>query len=279
MKFKLYRKYGAMNSGPVFDAFELGLKKLGHTIVDTGEDVVVIWSVLWHGRMFSNKAVYEQCQKNNVPVMIIEIGNLVRGTTWRISLDNINGLGQFGNCNDLDPNRPKKLNIQLKPETNLRRKEILIASQHEKSLQWIGQPAMSTWVKNTVAEIKKYTDRLIVIRPHPRSPIVINAPGVLVQYPKLINNTYDDFDIDYNYHCVVNFNSGPAVKAAINGIPVICDATSLAGELSNKFENIENPVVPNREEWFTKLCHTEWLLPEIIDGIPQKRLIDFLQKS
>jgi hypothetical protein len=102
---------------------------------------------------------------------------------------------------------------------------------------------------------------------------------VLVQYPRLVANTYDDFDIDYNYHCVVNFNSGPAVKASINGVPVICDQTSLAGELSNNFENIENPIIPERSDWFKKLCHTEWLLSEMVDGIPQKRLVNILQKS
>ena len=47
MRFKLYREYGALNSPPVFDAVEQGLKQLGHAIVHDDEDVSVIWSVLW----------------------------------------------------------------------------------------------------------------------------------------------------------------------------------------------------------------------------------------
>jgi hypothetical protein len=73
MRFKLYREYGALNSPPVFDALEQGLKQLGHTIVHDNEDVSVIWSVLWAGRMRSNKTIYEQCRQSGKSVMIIEV--------------------------------------------------------------------------------------------------------------------------------------------------------------------------------------------------------------
>jgi hypothetical protein len=94
-----------------------------------------------------------------------------------------------------------------------------------------------------------------------------------MEMPKQIIGSYDNFNINYDYHCVVNYNSGPAVQAAINGIPVICNQTSLAGELSNKLENIENPQLPDRNQWFEKLCHTEWTAQEIASGIPLVRLL------
>jgi hypothetical protein len=71
---------------------------------------------------------------------------------------------------------------------------------------------------------------------------------------------------------VINHNSGPAVQAAIYGTPIICDKTSLAGEISGKFEDIENIKLPDREDWFLRLCHTEWTIEEIAKGIPQSRL-------
>lgn len=83
MRFKLYREYGALNSVPVFAAFEEGLKSQGHEIVDENEDVSVIWSVLWSGRMKPNKLIYEKCRQENRPILIIEVGNLKRGETWR----------------------------------------------------------------------------------------------------------------------------------------------------------------------------------------------------
>jgi hypothetical protein len=133
-------------------------------------------------------------------------------------------------------------------------------------------PPMTTWVEETVAKIRQYSNRKIIVRPHPRSPISLKIPGVEIEIPKKILGSYDDYDIDYNYHCVVNYNSGPAIQAAIAGVPVICDTTSLAGEISEKMENIENPVLPNRQEWFLKLCHTEWTVEEIRAGIPLRRL-------
>lgn len=272
MRFKLYRENGALNSKPIFDAFEQGLKSLGHAVVDSNEDVSVIWSVLWAGRMAKNKPIYDA----DKPVIILEVGNLLRNTTWRISLENINALGKFGNTKDLDLTRPEKLGLKLHPIQTTRRPEILIASQHQQSQQWDGMPNMSQWIHNTVEKIRNYTNRNIIVRPHPRSPVHINIPGVTVIRPNLIHGTYDSFDIDYNYHCVVNYNSGPAVQAVINGTPVICDSSSLAGELSGTFENIETISLPSREEWFLKLCHTEWTVEEISQGIPLKRLINLL---
>jgi hypothetical protein len=273
MRFKLYREHGALNSVPVFDAFEQGVKLLGHEIVVSNEDVAVIWSVLWHGRMAANQLIYENCIRHNIPVIIIEVGNLKRNELWRICLNHINGNGIFGNTEQLDLIRPKKLGIELKPISLDRRGEILVATQHERSLQWAGMPTMRAWTENMINEIKKHTSRRIIVRPHPRSPFPVKIPGVLLDPPRRVPNTYDDFNIFYNYHCVVNYNSGPAVQAAIQGVPIICDVSSLAGEISEKIENIENPNLPNRDDWFLRLCHTEWTVDEISQGIPLQRLL------
>jgi hypothetical protein len=273
MRFRLYREHGALNSVSVFNAFEQGVKSLGYKVVSDNEDVAVIWSVLWHGRMAANQAIYEKCIREHRPVIIIEVGNLKRNELWRVSLNHINSLGIFGNTEQLDTNRPQKLGVQLRSLSTDRRGEILIATQHESSLQWVGMPTMRAWTENTIAEIKKYTTRRIVVRPHPRSPFPVKIPGVLLDSPRRVPNTYDDFNIFYNYHCVINYNSGPAVQAAIQGVPVICDSSSLAGDLSEKMENIETPILPNRDEWFLKLCHTEWTVDEISQGIPLQRLM------
>ena len=277
MKFKLYKNNGALNSPPIFSAFEQGLLSLGHTIVNENEDIAVIWSVLWSGRMSANRAIYEECQRKRKPIIIIEVGNLSRGNTWRISEGHVNSLGFFGNYENLDPMRPQKLGILLKPEKHLRNNSILITGQHQSSLQWAGMPVMDQWIKDTVYKLRQYTERKIVVRPHPRSPIRGMLPDVLVEMPKKLTGSYDDFNIDYNHHCVVNYNSGPAVQAAINGVPVICDSSSLAAEISEKLENIENPILPNRDDWFLRLCHTEWTVDEISKGIPVDRLTPHLK--
>ncbi len=273
MRFRLYKEHGALNSPEIFSAIEQGILAAGHKIVTENEDVPVIWSVLFHGRMLANEKIYNDAIYQGKPVLIIEVGNLGRGKTWRICLDNINALGKFGNTRDLDPDRPKKLGIFLQPYQQRRRGEVLIAAQHERSLQWRDMPTMKKWTEDMVESIKSLTRRRIVIRPHPRNSFSVKIPNVLQERPKKIPNTYDDFDIFYGYHCVINHNSGPAVQALIQGIPVICDSSSLAGELSNKIENIENLEFFPREDWFLKLCHTEWTVEEIRRGTPIKRLM------
>ena len=272
MRFRLYREHGALNSVPVFNAFEKGLRSLGHEIVENNEEVAVIWSVLWQGRMAANQTVYQRCQQHGIHIVIIEVGNLLRNTTWRISLNHINGLGEFANSENLDPSRPEKLGVSLQPLKENRRHEILIACQHQASLQWQGQVPMAKWVQDTVFKLQQISPRKIVIRPHPRSPFYVDVPGARMERPERVPGSYDDFNIDYNYHCVINYNSGPAVQAAINGVPVICDASSLAYPVSEKLENMENLQMPDRSEWFLKLCHTEWTVDEIANGIPITRL-------
>jgi hypothetical protein len=272
MRFRIYQENGALNSTPVFTAFSAGLKKLGHSIVDKDEDVCVIWSVLWQGRMRPNKLIYENSIKNHRPIIIIEVGNLKRGVTWRIGLNHINNFGIFGNQQDLDSARLQILNVSLQPVKGHRKGEILIACQHSASLQWEAQPSIEEWVRQTISQIKKYSTRKIVVRPHPRSPIREKFVDAVIELPRKIENSYDDFNIDYNYHCVINHNSGPAVQSAINGTPTICDSSSLAFPVGEKWENLENPQLPDREEWFLKLCHTEWTVEEIAQGIPISRL-------
>lgn len=282
MKFKIFREHGALNSPEIFNAFEQGLRATGHEVVSTNEDVAVIWSVLWHGRMAPNQQIYERYRKHNIPVIIIEVGNLKRNVTWRICLNHINGLGTFPNEIDLDNDRPKKLKIKLQPFNNSRKNTILIATQHHKSLQWQGMPPMDRWLTKLIDNIREKTDMPITIRPHPRSPmpaIEHEFKNVYRQNPSKVTGTYDDFDIEYNYHIVINHNSGVPIHAAIAGTPVICDTSSLAYPVSDSLENIINPTLPDREEWLVRLTHTEWTVDEIAKGIPIKRLEYLIEKQ
>ena len=272
MRFRLYREFGAMNSGPVFDAFERGLMALGHTVVETDSDVDVIWSVLWKGRMESNRAIYESARILNKPIIILEVGSLIRGTTWKVALNHVNALGFYGHETDLDEDRPAKLGLSLKDNAT-RKPEILLALQHQDSLQWQHKIPTHDWIEQKIAEIRQYTDRTVMVRPHPRSIIFVPIrKDVHCERPNPVRGTYDSYDIDYNYHCVVNYNSGPSIQAAIHGTPVLCDITSLAYPVSSPIETIDNPVLPDRESWFLKLTHTEWTLDEIATGLPLKRL-------
>lgn len=278
MKFKIYREHGALNSQPIFDAVHKGLIHLGHEIVDTAEDVAIVWSALWSGRMLGNKQIFEKRKSQGRPTIFIEVGNLHRNNTWRVGIDHINGNGIFGNTIDLDYARPQKLGLLLENIKEKRREEILIACQHTRSLQWQGMPPMARWVTETVNQIRSLSSRPIIVRPHPRDPFSLNIPGVKIETPRKVLGTYDNFDINYQYHCVINHNSGPAIQAAIAGVPVVCDSSSLAWPVSSTINQISHPVLPDRSQWFVELAHTEWTVQEIEQGIPFERLKLELEK-
>lgn len=271
----LFEQYGALNSVPVWQAIQQGLDHLGiqHRFMDTSADVAVIWSVVWAGRMRANHNIWNLFKNSNRPVIVAEVGMLQRGRTWKLGV-NGTGLGCYP-YHISDSNRPGKLGIDLQPWRN-QGQNIVVACQRGDSEQWSGQPALQTWLENTVTQIRQHTDRPVVVRPHPRQRIQ-PIKDCVIQLPKSLPNTYDSFDFDSSLHnawCVVNWNSGPGSQAIINGVPAFVGSTSLAAPVANlDWSQIENPARPDRTGWLTALCHTEWTLEEIASGEPLRALL------
>jgi len=273
MKFKLWKQHGALNSKPIFTAFERSIVSCGHSVTDsdTDSDVNVIWSVLFNGRMAPNKAVWEQ----NKPTIVLEVGGIKRGTTWKVGINGINRdayFGPSGNSSD----RVRLLGLQVKP-WKYDGEYILIAGQHDKSLQWKDMPSMATWVHDTITFIRAQTDRPIIFRPHPRCPlsaIEYDFKNVKRQTPKQIKNTYDDFDMQFdNIWATVSWSSNPGVHSIINGVPAFTGPSSLAFDVAEQnLRNIENPLYGDRTQWLNDYAHTEYTIEEISQGLPLKHL-------
>jgi hypothetical protein len=227
--------------------------------------------------MAPNREIYERFRKLNKPVFIVEVGTLVRNVTWKISLNHVNSLGHYAHTHNLDFDRPSKLGVQLSSPIGNNGK-ILIASQHAHSLQVAHLPSQESWITEKILNIKSYSDRPIVVRPHPRSRIDITKlpAGVEIQQPRKILDTYDSFDFSLNYHAVVNYNSGPGIQAAVAGVRPCVDKTSLAYPVSIDLQKIEQPYEVDRSQWFLQLCHTEYLVSELASGIWFERLKNYL---
>ncbi len=284
MKISIFPQFAALNSKDVFSAFVSGCKKMNIEVVehDITADVFAIWSILWNGRMANNQEIWNLAKSLKKPVLVLEVGGLVRGKTWKIGINGINNLANFGNFGNLDPNRPKKLGIFLKPEKTPG-ENILIFGQHQKSEQWSTRPPHEQWFDNVVSTIRTYSDRKIVLRPHPRDTSwcsKISSKGIEIKLPKKIAGTYDDFDHMTDFAsswAVVNPCSNPGVQAAIEGIPVFTEKDSLAYEVSNKgYEHIVAPTVFDRHDWLVRLCHTEYFLEEVENGVPLQRLLPYI---
>ena len=285
MKFKLWKEYGALNSKDVFSAFERSCLSNGHNISNSDNindaDCHVIWSVLFHGRMARNKDIWTRCRELRKPVIVLEVGGIKRGTTWKVGLNGINRDAYFGDSNN-DDSRKRLLGLEVKP-WRTSSKYILLCGQHDKSLQWQGMPSMSNWFLNTYDEIRKHTDRPIIFRPHPRCRLEHIERGlkhVYRQEPRHVNGTYDSFDMGFNdIHCTISYSSNPGIHSIIEGVPAFVSTHSLAYDVANDIDflhDIENPVMPDRTQWLNDYAHTEYTIDEISQGIPLKRLTNYL---
>jgi len=277
MRFSLFKQYGALNSKPVFEAFEHSLRNAGHIIEEDSmhSDVAVIWSVLFNGRMASNRPIWEYYTRTGKKVIVLEVGGIQRGTTWKVGLNGINRDAYFGPTG-MDNSRAVQQGLSLKPW----RKDgeyILICGQHDKSLQWKNMPRMSNWFLETYDTIRKHTNRPIVFRPHPRCRLEHIESGlkhVYRQDPVHIGGTYDDFNLGFdNVYCTVSWSSNPGIHSVINGVPAFVGPSSLAYDVAGHDLNlIEYTQTPDRTQWLNDYAWTEYTVEEIASGLPLKRL-------
>jgi hypothetical protein len=274
MRVAYFPNQCALNSVPVLQAMLDSLRNAGHTPVENGQncDAAIIWSVLWSGRMAANQAVWSHYNSMYKPVIVIDIGALYRGETWKIAVNSITATGYYGHTERLDWDRPDKLGISL--ALNLSRNpQIVIAAQHKKSLQVTELVSMEDWILTQVDNIRAVTDRPIVIRPHPRSPLDrTRFQNVTIEQPKKIASTYDSYNLTFDCHAIVNYNSGPGIQAALAGTRPIVDSSSLAHPVGVQITDIEKPYDCNRDQWLVEICHTEYTLEEITQGLWLKRL-------
>jgi len=284
MRIAYFPNYVARNGSNILNAFLDGCACRGISTVEDSLDAeaAVIWSVLWHGRMAPNQAVWSHYRSLGRPVVIIDIGALYRGETWKIAVNSITANGYYGHTENLDWDRPRKLGISiaLNFSTNPR---IIIAAQHARSQQVVGLASMEGWVVDQVEQLRKVTDRPIVVRPHPRSPLdwagLVHLPkDVVIEKPVKVVNTYDSYNLAFDCHAMVNYNSGPGIQAALAGTRSIVDSSSLAHPVSIKLADIEQTYTVDRDQWLVEICHTEYTIDEIAQGHWAKRLAPALDQ-
>lgn len=290
MKIVAYPETSAKNNGiPVMQTFLDSLATTGDTVrsltckeFDETADAAVIWSVLWQRP--ERKVVWDWYRSRGIPVIVLEVGAIKRMKSWKVGINGVNRSATWGNDQDLIPNRGKAM-IPLRPWKN-QGDHILVCTQHELSEQWRNMPPMNEWIVNTCVELRKHTDRPIVVRHHPRYTAVLSPTELpkdcRLHKPTKIDGSYDDFDFDEslaNAWAVVNHSSNPAIDAVIKGVPVFCSKENLAYDVATSdYSLIETPMRPSRNDWANWLAHTEWTLEEIKMGIPWRRLKPCIEK-
>lgn len=135
-------------------------------------------------------------------------------------------------------------------------KKILIAPPSVKSFA-LWHIDQEQWVADTIAEIKKHTDRPIVVREkRPRAD-------------RLKEDTMEEALAD-DIHCLVTYNSVAAVEAVMQGKPAITLGPNAAGVVcSNSLSEIENPRIPTydeRDAWLRHLSYCQFTFTEMSNG-------------
>jgi len=176
-----------------------------------------------------------------------------------------------------DPKRwqriSKDCNINLETlKTN--GKHILICAQRNQGWS-MGKVPLETWLVNVCHSIRKYSDRPIVIRLHPKDNETNRKAGAIQQMLRNIKDVRlstnrDSFDADLkDCWAVVNHNSSSIVGPLIRGYSAfITDpTTSQCAEVAHHgFEKIESPQEFDRQRWLERISMFHWKFSELEDG-------------
>lgn len=199
-----------------------------------------------------------------------EVGKLYHHHYSRFSLNGV--FPTTGNYfwDNPDPNRWKQissdLNLSLK-DWRLNGEHILIACQRNGGWSMGGYDVVS-WIENTIAELRKFTDRPIIIRGHPgdkRAAQYLNKSKWQISKNEKISQDFK------NAWATITYNSSPGVASAIEGIPVfVTDPNpkmSQAYSVANTdLSKIESPILYERQRWAEQLSMCHWKFEELSSG-------------
>jgi hypothetical protein len=190
----------------------------------------------------------------------------------RYSFDGVFPTTGFYFDQNIDPMRwqqlSKDLNLELKPWRS-NGNHILLCLQRNGGWSMQGLNSVN-WMDQTIMNIRKYSNRPIVVRAHPgdkkiKSILKINHKNVSLSTKE---NLVDDLKGAW---ATVVYNSSPSVASAIEGVPIFLTdpqpKNSQSFDVANTdISNIENPTMPDRQTWIEKLSMCHWKFDELKSG-------------
>jgi hypothetical protein len=147
---------------------------------------------------------------------------------------------------------------------------ILICLQRNGGWSMRGLDVMQ-WCNTVIKELRRYTDRPIVVRGHPgdkklQTYLKLNMPGVT------ISNTQRPIQDDLkNAWATVVYNSSPGVASLIEGVPVFAldpdpNYSQYSEVVNHKLADIESPKTYDRQAWVERISMSHWKFAELASG-------------
>ena len=252
---------GQVKMDPIVDNFIIGADGVIGMSKDTGNIPLEVPAVI---RGIAKRKVIQRCKEEGRDWYYIDTGYFGNGKTklyHRITRNNMQYTGKIHeNCPD---DRFVQTGVTL---TKYRPGDcILVCPPSQKAMNYWGLD-LQEWLKITVDDIKKHTDRPVVIREKAGRDVRVNHDTM-------------EMALNRNVHCMVTFNSIAAVESLIYGKPVFTmgpTGTNAAEPLSNTdLANIDNPFMPSMDEVRNLLCnlaYQQFTVHEMRSGYAWERL-------
>lgn len=174
----------------------------------------------------------------------------------------------------------RDLRIDLKP-WRTQGNYILICLQRNGGWSMKGLDVVN-FFKDTVNEIRKYSNRPIVVRTHPGDKKAARYSNQLIgNNVRLSTNESLVEDLKGAWATVV-YNSSPSVASIIEGVPcfVLDPEYSQSTEVANlNLSDIENPIMPERLFWVQKLAQCHWNFEDLKSGAAWSHMRNWTKRS
>ena len=241
---------GKVDYNPILQSFVMGC---GGQITYWDKTAENMTPVVVRG--VTKRKVMEACRARGRDFYYIDtgyFGNPVKGKLYhRITRNDVQ---YFGPIMDRPDDRLAQTGIGFKkfrPGQN-----ILLAPPSQKLLMMY-DINLETWLNNTIEEIKKYTDRPIVIRK---------------KQSRAVRMTEDTIEmaLAQDVHCLVTFSSIAAGEALLLGKPAITlgpnAAAPLCSQSLSEIECLNVPTVDEVRAWAANLAYNQFTEAEMRDG-------------
>ena len=299
MKVAIYHKSVPNNKSQekidILKNFSLGIAKIGDQRIDIYDnryqpsDVGVIQGWITEGPIVSphlklrQEVIKSQLQSGKHVVAADSNLFLYNNTANPLHYLRYSFNGVFpstGNYCDkeINPDRWKKISSDLKitlKDYRTQGTHILLCLQRNSGWS-MGNVDVQTWANETITTLKKYTDRPIIIRPHPgdkntKQILQPKSQGCHIKFSKAVRLSQNEKLTDDLKDCwaAINYNSSPVVGAAIEGIPVFVSDPykSQCSDIANTdLSTIENPILYDRQQWVQRISMFHWNFDELKSG-------------
>lgn len=168
----------------------------------------------------------------------------------------------------------QRLGLELRPWRTAGN-HVLVCGQRDGGWSMKGVD-MNQWMLDSVRQIRSVTNRAIIIRPHPRNPIDQRLFHSVANLKFSQNSTLQQ-DLEGAWASVF-FNSSSCVASILAGVPVFAnDIDCVAYDVANHMlANIENPCMPDRNQWLWDLSAAHWTDEESRAGMIYHKFRQFL---